>query len=179
MVLNDKGVACAKVFEWEEVGTKREAVGIQKVKRGRGYQDVVIYQDVPIRKKVLKLIPVTERGWRQHLVWKHPQILQDGSINIIEYTVDFRAFTCEHCRTNEHIYFRLMGWSYERYHDLPHHGSGVVRRCFGCDMTWGPFDPVPLRGAKGKSKVVEKAVTKERAAEVLRKTGLDFDWSNL
>jgi len=179
MVLNDEGVACAKVWEWEDVGFKREAVGIQKVKKGRGFQDIVIYDKVPIKKKVLKLIPVTERGWKQQLTWLHPRVHQDGTIDILEFTVDYRAFNCGHCKTNEHIYFRLMGWSYEKYHNLPHKGSGVVRRCFGCDMTWGPFDPTPLRDAKGKSRVAEKAVSKERAAEVLRKTGLDFDWTLL
>ena len=175
MVLNDKGVACEKVWEWEDVGTKREAVGIQKVKRGRGFQDVVIYEDAPVRKKVLKLIPVTERGWKKTITWEHPEIQQDRSINIIQYHLDYHAFNCGHCKTNEHIYFRLMGWSYEKYHMVERKGSGVVRRCFKCDMTWGPFDPTQ----KGTWRVIKTGATKEEAGEVIRKYGLDFDWSKL
>jgi len=179
MVLNDKGIACEKVWEWEDMGFKREAVGIQKVKKGRGFQDIVVYDKVPIRKKVLKLIPVTERGWKKHITWKHPEIHQDGTIDIVEYELDQRAYSCPTCRTYEYIFFRLMGWSYAKYHDLLRHGGGVVRRCFKCDSTTGPLDPVPKREPKGTRKVVERAVSKDRAAEVLRETGLDFDWSRL
>ena len=170
MVLNDDGVPCLRVGEYEQVGTRKEVVDTIKKKWGRGWTEVPVFKDAPIYKKIIKLIPAVERGWTKEVVFEVPRYNnRAGRWQLWQYRVSADSFRCSACKTNKHTLVMLVGWSYERYPTLPHHGGGVVTRCFKCDITKGPIDPSEY----GEERIIKDTITKKEAIEVVRKYGLD------
>lgn len=171
MPLNKYGIPCERVGLWVDEGTQRVAVGTKKKKRGRGYQEVTVYTDQPIKKKIWKLIPASERGWRKEIVYEIPEVDQRrGKIELVQYHLTRERFICAGCNTSKYVRLRLMGWSYDKFPTLEHHGSGVVRRCFKCDTTTGPIASRDF----GERTVLKENITPREAVAVLRKYGLDI-----
>jgi len=180
MPLNDKGEPCENVGLWEEIGIKKVPVGVRKVKRGRGFQEVVVYDDQPIRRRKWVLIPAEERGWHKEVTWEYPRVDDKTRvIDIVQYNLRHKAFHCPKCRTNDYIRLRILGHDWDEHRYLKHKGSGIFRRCFGCDHTTGPVDPVTKDNPKGTERVIKRGATKEEAFAILKKYGLDFDISLL
>jgi len=170
LVLNDKGVPCLRVGEYVDVGKKKVQVGTTRKKWGRGYREEPVFAEEPIKKKHMRLIPAIERGWKKEIVFEKPvKHGLTGRIEIHQYRLTSDNFRCSRCGTSRHILLYLMGWSYDKYPTLPHKGSGVMWRCFKCDLTVGAVD----ESKYGESKVLTKDATEEEAVRILKKYGLD------
>lgn len=170
MVLNDNGIPCMRIIEYEVIGTKPVQIGTQRRKRGRGYQVVPEYMQVPNKKQKLRLIPATERGWKEEITFERPfKNSNTGRVEIHQYKLNKNNFRCSRCKTSKHILLYLVGWSYDKYPTLPHKGSGPVWRCFKCDLTVGPIDPSKY----GEEIILKKDATEREAIKILKKYGLD------
>jgi len=170
VVLNSKGVPCLRVVEVEDVGKKNIQVGTTRKKWGRGYREEPVYAEEAIKKKKMRLIPATERGWKKVIVFEKPlKHGLTGRIEIRQYRLESNNFRCSRCRTSRHILLYLVGWSYDKYPTLPHKGSGVMWRCFKCDLTQGAVD----EDKYGEGKTLTKDATEEEAVRILKKYGLD------
>jgi len=168
MVLNEDGVPCLRIGEHEVVGVRRILIGTKKVKRGRGYSNIPEYFEEPKLRLHIHLVPATERGWKKEIKFEKPLKMRYG-IEIRQYRLTSDMFRCSRCRTSKHILLYLVGWSYERYPTLKHHGSGVMWRCFKCDMTQGAV----AEDKYGEVKVLKKDATEREAIKILKKYGLD------
>lgn len=174
MPLNEKDEPCEEVFEYEDVSTKRVVVGTRKIKRGRGYQDVPEFNEIPIKKKIRKLIPAEQRGWGKKISWETPRRDRSGRIDLVQYTINYIHHACPRCKTNDYVRLKLVGWDFHKHRYLQHKGTGPVLKCFKCGftekMSYGKLES-PTKKEKGV--VVKTSVTIEEARQAVLKYGVE------
>jgi len=169
MPLNEDGVPCMSCGVWEIIGKRKVQIGIRKEKTETGEKEIIVYEDKPVFKQYIRLVPAEQRGWRKTIVFEKPIYNnRAGRWELVQHTINRDRFVCLGCKTSRNMLLKQMGWGYEL--NIPHHGGGIVHRCFKCDVTVGPFDV----GEYGESEVIKRDLSRKEVIAVIKKYGLDI-----
>jgi len=125
--------------------------------------------EVPCERVGDELIPATDRGWKERLVYEKPILVGGGRIELRQYIYDRDNFRCRGCKTTKYTLLKLIGHDYRVRRPAGFvYGTGTFKRCFKCDTTSGPIgeDEYP------EVKVLEENISRSRAKAIVRKYGL-------